>query len=199
MKKSGSFLLAIALCLSMLLSLSACSFFKHPIEKFADELEEKGNAQMVMTMYDVPYLGTISIKMQIDGDIMYMPASMINEETYYEKVGDQEYEYTKDLNGVWTKTLSEDGSSSSDPTEDEEWDELLNPDNYERDYEFGSKKKVYELKDGVSFENFDDVEIIIEDDTFTIEMEMNMDGMWIDVKMEFSKIGEINLTLPTVN
>ena len=194
MKKTRLLWLSLLICLSMLIGMTACSF-KHPIEEFREKMEEEESCQMSVTM-DVPLLGKVTIKTQLDGNIQYTPETMFSEEEYIETVGDKEYKYTKNENGTWTKTLNEDKDDSTDVTEDEEWEELLNPKNYKRVWGF---KKVYEQKKDVSFENFDDVVITFEDDTVIIEMEMAMEGMSYDVKIEFSKIGEVDLTLPKVN
>ena len=58
------------------------------------------------------------------------------------------------------------------------------------------KENTYKQKKDVTFDNFEDVTITIEEDSCTIEMMSTDEGY--GVKLVISKIGEIELTLPTV-
>ena len=80
MKKIASLSLALLLCISFLLSAVSCSS-KHPIEEFKEKMEQAESYQMVLTMSDVPMLGTLTMTYQIDGDIQYEPATVFGEET----------------------------------------------------------------------------------------------------------------------
>lgn len=185
-KKIISFTLALTL-LSMVLMVTSCGA-KHPIEKFRNKLSDAGSFEARITMSDIPYFGTITQKIKVDGNIQYTYASVFNEANYTRKVGDAIYKYTKNEDGTWSKTRD------VDETDDSVWDELFNPDNYEK---VKDQKNTYKQKKDVSFDEIADVVMIIGEDSCTIEM-VSLDG-GIDVKFVISKIGEIELTLPTID
>lgn len=195
MKKTLSFLIIVSLCLSMLMLATSCSS-KHPIEEFKEKMEKADSYQMSITMSDVPFLGTVTMTAKVDGNIQYIPATMINEEVYTETVGDVEYQYTKDDSGKWTKTKVENTvDDTSSIYDDDSLNKLFNPDNYEK---VKGEENTYKQKDDVDFENYENVKITIEDDSCTIEMSASLQGMTFGLKIVVSKIGEIELTLPTV-
>lgn len=195
MKKTLSFLIIVSLCLSMLMLATSCSS-KHPIEEFKEKMEKADSYQMSITMSDVPFLGTVTMTAKVDGNIQYIPATMINEEVYTETVGDVEYQYTKDDSGKWTKTKVENTvDDTSSIYDDDSLNKLFNPDNYEK---VKGEENTYKQKDDVDFENYENVKITIEDNSCTIEMSASLQGMTFGLKIVVSKIGEIELTLPTV-
>jgi hypothetical protein len=203
MKKIISLFLVSMLCLSMLLMTSCSSSSdQHPIEEFAEKMAEADSYQVALTMSDVPFLGTISFTLKVDGNIEYMPETVFEPEQYIEKVGDIEYSYSKDDNGNWVKTqVEEEEEDSSDNSDDNALAQLFDPENYEP---VEGKENTYQQKAGVSFEDLDgmqveDVVISIDDTSCTIEMTATIEGMVVGMKLVFSKIGEIELTLPTVS
>jgi hypothetical protein len=131
-----------------------------------------------------------------------MPETVFEPEQYIEKVGDIEYSYSKDDNGDWVKTqVEEEEEDSSDNSDDNALAQLFDPENYEP---VEGKENTYRQKAGVSFEDLDgmqveDVVISIDDTSCTIEMTATIEGMVVGMKLVFSKIGEIELTLPTVS
>ncbi len=184
------FLALLVLILMLTASLVSCG---HPIEKFKERIDEAESAQMTMTMYDVPYIGTITMKMQIDGNITYTPETVLGPAEYEEKVGDKTYVYTQGEDGKWTK--SEKPADEEDTTDFLDEDELFNPDNYEK---VKKEKKTYKQKDDVTFDSVSDVVIKIGKDTYTMEMNMTIEGMTFKVKLVFSNFDEITLSLPSV-
>ena len=194
-KKTLSFLVIVSLCLSLLMMATSCSF-KHPIEAFEEKMEKADSYQMAMTMSDLPIFGTITITTKVDGNIEYTPSTLLSEEMYTETVDDVKYRYTKDSSGKWTKAIVEDTEDESSSLFGEDTAEkLFDPDNYEK---VEGEENAYKQKDDVEFEGFSNVIITIEDESCTIEMSMTSEGMTVDVKVEISKIGKVELTLPEV-
>ena len=194
MKKVLSFLIIASICLSILVMGTSCSSTDQ-IEEFKEKIEEAGSYQLSMTMTDVPFLGTFTMTAQIDGNIQYTPASMFGEEKYTETVGDATYEYKISDTGEWIKTKIENtDDDSSDVMSDESFAQLFNPDNYEK-----VEKNTYKQKDDVTFEEYRNVKLTIEEDSCTFEMTVDEDGMTCGVTIVISKIGEIELALPQVS
>ncbi len=171
-------------------SLVSCG---HPIEEFKERFEEADSVKVTMTMYDFPYVGTITMTMQMDGDIMYTSETVVSPAVYEEKVGDKTYVYSQGEDGKWTK--SEKPADEEDTTAFLDEEELFNPDNYKK---VKGEKKTYRQKDDVSFDTVSDVVIKIGKDTYTMEMNMTIEGMTFKVKMVFSDFDKITLTLPAV-
>ena len=99
---------------------------------------------------------------------------------------------TKNDDGTWSKT-KDTKKNDSGVTGNNTMDELFNPDNYEK---VKDKENTYKQKKDVTFDDFEDVIITIEEDSCTIEMTSTDEGY--GVKLVISKIGEIDLTLPSV-
>ena len=194
MKKVISLLIILATCLSILMAFTSCSS-KHPIDEFKEKMEKADNYQMSITMSDVPLFGTFTMTTKVDGNIQYTPAVMFSEEEYTETVDGIKYKYTKDDSGKWTKEKEETNDDDSSIYGDESMAKLFNPDNYEK---VKGEENTYKQKSDVTFDDYEDVKITIEDDSCTIEMKAISDGMTFGVKIVISKIGEIELMLPNV-
>ena len=194
MKKVISLLIILATCLSMLMAFTSCSS-KHPIDEFKEKWEKADSYQMSITMSDVPFFGTFTMTTKVDGNIQYTPAVLFDEEEYIETIGDVKYKYTKDDSGKWTKEKEETNDDDSSIYDDESMAQFFNPDNYEK---VKGEENTYKQKSDVTFDDYEDVKITIEDDSCTIEMKAISDGMTFGVKIVISKIGEIELTLPKV-
>ena len=194
MKKVVSLLLVLAMCTSLLMAFTSCSA-KHPIDEFKIKMVKANSYQMVITMSDIPLFGTISLVAKVDGNIQYTPAFMFQGEQYTETDGDVKYTYTKDDDGNWTKEKGDADDDDSDFFGSEEMKEIFNSENYEK---VEGKENTYKQKSDVEFDEFEDVTITIEEDSCTIEGKVTSDGMTCKMKVEISKIGEIELTLPEV-
>ena len=72
-------------------------------------------------------------------------------------------------------------------------EDFFDPDNYEW---VRGEKFTFQQKDDVTFEDYEDVVLTIEDNSCTIEM-VTLEGGY-NVKIVISDIGEVDLTLPTV-
>ena len=191
MKKIILLFTALMLCISMILGVTSCGT-KHPIEKFKSKMTKANSYQMSVTMSSVPFFGTVTMTTKVDGNIEYTPANMFEEEEYTETIGDIKYKYTKNDDGTWSKT-QDTKKNDSGVTGNKTMDELFNPDNYEK---VKDKENTYKQKKDVTFDDFEDVIITIEEDSCTIEMTSTDEGY--GVKLVISKIGEIELTLPSV-
>lgn len=185
---SAIVLAAIVLAVTLILV-----FAKHPLEKFLAKMEREENYQMTITLSDIPFFGTITIQTKQDGNISY--TSGFGEESYTETVGDDVYEYTKDSSDNWIKEKleSDDESDSTSDQLTDDFEELFNPENYDK-----VEKNKYEQKSNVHFDDYDNVVITIDDDTYTIEMDMSSEGMVMHAKIVISKIGAVELVLPKV-
>ena len=190
MKKAVSFVVAVCLLTAILLTFSSCAF-RNPIDSFVKKIEKKESYQLAMTMSLSDFTVTQIIK--CDGNISYTAANdtLGTPATYTEIYDDETYEYTKDSAGKWRKAKKED--TEDDLTE--ELLELLDGDNYEK---VKGEKNKYRQKESVVFEKFEDVRITIDDDAMVIKCEMTLQGETWDLKLVFSKLGEIDLTLPEV-
>ena len=194
MKKVISLLTILATCLSILMAFTSCSS-KHPIDEFKEKMKKADSYEMSITMSDVPLFGTFTMTTQVDGNIQYTPAVMFSEEEYTETVDGVNYKYTKDASGKWTKEKEETNDNDSSIYGDESMAQLFNPDNYEK---VKGEENTYKQKSDVAFDDYEDVKITIEDNSCTIQMKAFSDGMTYGVKIVFSKIGEVELTLPKV-
>lgn len=195
MKKIVSSALAFLLCFSMLFAATACSS-KHPIAEFKDKMDKKGSYEVAVTM---SIMGMdITVTTQVDGNIQYTPGTGLSSEMYTETTDDGINMYVKDLSGKWTKTSVglDDADDDMEFMDDKILSELFNPENYE---EVEDKKNTYKQKSSITFEEFSGVIMTIDGDTCTIEMSISEDGIGYSVKMVISKVGQINLTLPTVD
>ena len=147
-------------------------------------------------MSDVPLFGTFTMTTQIDGNIQYTPKILFNDEEYIETVGDVKYKYTKNESGKWSKEIDNEADNDSMGVSDDSMEDFFNPDNFEK---VKDAENTYKQKEGVNFDEYNDVKIIINDDSCTIEMSATSEGMVFGVKIVISKINEIELTLPTVD
>lgn len=170
------------------------TLFKHPIEKFYDDLVSEKNYQLDITMKNVPLFGTFSVTTKVDGNISYTPAILWTSEQFVETDGKYKYTYTKDSDGEWSVEKERMDNDASDYVIMADEDELFNPDNYEQ---VKGEKNVYEQKKGVNFEEYSDVVMTLEDGKCIIECVSNDGGY--DCEIVFSKVGEIELTLPDVD
>ena len=206
MKRIITLTMAFLICFSVTFTMTACtsdpeastpptttSVPKHPIEEFISRMRDADSAQMTMTMSDVPFLGTITMITKHDGNIEYTSGSLISDESYIETINDLRYEYTKNDDGKWIKSLITEDESEDDSNDLTTLFE--NPENFEK---VEGKENTYKQKSSVTFDDFDNVVITIEDDTCTIEMTMISDDMICGCKIVISHIGEIELTLPDV-
>ena len=187
---------AVAAAVVILTVTLSLVFAKHPIAKFFEKMEKENNYQITITMYDIPFLGTLTMQEKVDGNVTYTPAVLFGEESYTERVGDDVYTYTKDSNDKWVKE-KEESSGATDSTANnfaEDFADLLNPKNYKKE----SKNK-YVQKDDVKFDAYDNVVITIDDDCLTIEMDVISEGMTFRTKIVISDIGDVELTLPKVD
>ncbi len=186
MKKILILLLVLLMSASTLVS---CG--KHPIEEFKEQMDSVDNYLMTMTM-KFPSVGNITVAQKIDGNIMYTPAFLTEPAKYTEVVDDVTYEYVKDDNGAWKKSIA--------PPVDNGLDMLFNeaffdPDNYEK---VNGEKNSYRQKEDVAFAGASDVVITIGKNNYTLEMKLSVSGVEMETTVVLSNFGEVELTLPNV-
>lgn len=195
MKKAISLLVIVTTCICMITSLTSCGA-KHPIDEFLEKMERVDSCQIDITMSDVPLFGTITMATKIDGNIQYTPAVLFGEEQYIETVGDTEYVYTKGEDGKWTKSINEETEDDSSLDSEELIRELFNSENYEK---VEGEENTYKQKSDVTFDEYEDVKITVNEDSCTVEMKATSEGIVFGLKMVIHKLGEIELTLPEVD
>ncbi len=161
---------------------------KHPIEEFKEHIDNADNYQVTITF------GKITSNRQIDGNLTYF-TSIMGEEYTEEKDGII-YSYTKNYAGAWKKTVKNKENTDNTSNSIMDDDDIFNPDNYEKTKD---SKNSYKQKEGVVFENFSDVIIIIGKDNYTMEMKTTSNFVTVELKVVFSKFGEIELILPLVD
>lgn len=189
MKKLLSSALAFVLGVSMLLAVTACSS-KHPIAEFKEKMDKENNYEVAVTMEIMGM--SITMTTQIDGNIEYTPGGGLAVEMYTETTDDGTYVYTKGLTGKWTKEKTD---VDIDTIDDEAMTKLFDPENYE---DVEDKKNTYKLKSDVEIEGIADVIMTVDKDTCTLELNIVEGELKTGASMTISKVGEIKLSLPTV-
>lgn len=216
MKRIISLILALTLCLSCVFVLASCNVQdmiakftgedtssdddnnkqkeepKHPILEYYEKMESVDNYKLTITMSDVPYFGIVTMMNYVDGNIEYAPETMFNEEEYLETVGEKIYSYTKDEDGKWTKTDVTEYYAEEDELLAEEFFDYNNYEPVE------GKENVFKQKNGVDFGEYSNVTFTLGDNSFTIEMTVEEEGMTMGLTLIVSNFGESDLTLPKV-
>ena len=185
---------AAVLCIAMVVGIVLWSSV-HPLEKFAIKIARKQNFQMDIVLSGIPLFGSVALTCEVDGNIQHIPAATFISESYIETVDDKQYTYSKDENGKWTKTESENGMLGN-LKDNEMLKDLVDPDNYEP---VEGKKNTYRQKADVEFEDCKNVTITIEKDSCTIEMILYTDGMALETLIVISEIGKMDVKLPDVD
>jgi len=179
MKKVLAVVIASALCVAMVFTLSGC-IFKNPVDKLNDLLEKK-NFKMVMET------SGIEMKMEVDGDILRTVA--MGEETYEVKDGDTITTYYKDYNDEWATSEEE----FDEDDDDMDFVELLDADAWEK-----VEKGKYELVDDDLKEEYELKEAVLKVEKKEYELKMESeDGM--EMTVTFSDFGDVKLEVPDVD
>lgn len=176
--------------------LLVCCGEKHPIDKFKEEMNNVDNFQMTVAMSDIPLLGNITITTKVDGNIEYIGPFLYTEEQYLEKTNDGIYLYNKDEDGKWHKEKTElDIDEITNSFSEEDLLELLDSSNYEK---VEGEENVFKQKKDIVFDSYDEVTIYIGENVYILEMNVTLEGITVKTKITISKIGEIEITLPTI-
>ena len=194
MKKILTSLLALVLVLSLALSMASCTEV-HPIQKFLLKMQSAKSYNISVSMTDVPFLGTVSISSKVDGNVQYIPETIVSEEAYIEYVSDAQYIYTKNAKGEWTKTKSELDLGISDLCSNEQILAFFDAENFEA---VEGKENVYRQKDDADFGEYTDLTITVKDDSCTVSCTAAVEGLNIGVVIVISELGKVDLTLPEV-
>ena len=190
---------AISLVVIAAIVLTAALIFGNsPIGKLLSKIGNMDNYRMSATVSGIPLFGSLTLEQEVDGNVTHTSAFLFSPEQYKEVVGEETYVYKKSSSDKWTKTKSDgQGNSMNDMIEDliGDVDNLTNPKNYEK---VKGEKNKFRQKDGVEFDGCKDVVITLEDDKITVEMTIDFEGMQLPTTVTIYDIGEVELTLPTV-
>lgn len=167
---------------------------QHPLAQIAFKLVKNESYDMDITVSGIPFFGSIKVERSVDGDIAYTSGSLLTREHYSHVVGDTKYTYNKSSDGTWVVTEeNKDESATSELMS--KFSELLDPEKYEK---VDGKEYTYKQKEDVTFENFEDVIIVVTDETVTVTMYFYIEGIGFPTKIVITNIGEVELTLPEV-
>jgi len=186
MKKIVSFVLVICLALTSLVLIS-CKKEKTLDDFYAEMLEtESFRMEMSMTVMGQ----TMKETLMVDGGVSRTLESEMSNESYLVEGENGVEEYVKDVFGKWIKSNYTPFEDDLDGVFEKEMESLFKSENY------NVEKNVYTQRDDVEFESFKDVKITVEEDRCDVLMTMMQSGMELVVKLEISKVGEIDLKLP---
>lgn len=165
------------------------------LESFIEMLSsDTANLQLDMTMKMSSV--TVDVTMKIDENIFYMSSIMGMPEYYVEVLKDDNkaYMYYQE-DGVWIK--EETDVEDADIT-NEMGIQALKAEDFEYNEETG--KYVY-IHSTIADQELESLELEIAKDgkSATLIMSMNIDSMKYSYELEFSKFGEIELSLPKVD
>ena len=192
-KKWLIIIVAAVLVLSIALTLFLV-FRQSLAERLIKKIEKDGNYQIEATVNDIPLFGSISVKYMSDGNISYTSASLLTEEAYKEKSGDDVYVYTKTENGTWVKTKQAEGEDTLEDLK-EKYEDLLDLKNYQK---IKGQKNTYKLKDDVKLEGFENVVATFDKGKCVVTCTVTIYGMQVNATIVVSEIGNVKLTLPKV-
>lgn len=181
---------------SLFVVICACVLFwgcssKNEIAEYKNKMTAAQNCQISITM-DVPVFGTIKLTEKVDGNLSYRSETILTEEEYEEKVGENVYTYKKGEDGKWTKILKDKEEKNDDSFD---VDKIFDPDQYEKVKE---EKHTYRQKKSSTIDGFDSLVITIEKDTCLINGNITMEGLVYKVTIQISNLGKIKLTLPQI-
>ena len=165
----------------------------NPFVSFFLKIERENNFKATATLSDIPLFGSLTIETKQDGNLFYMKG--LSSETYTETIRDDVYEYAKDSSGNWTKTKKAGGESDEESTKDKFADffaDLADPKKYTK-----VADNKYVQKEGVQFENCDNVSITLVDGECIVEMEVTY-IVKVNATIVVSDVGEVEITLPEV-
>lgn len=192
MKKTIAAILLLSVCLC---SLFACGT-KHPIDELRESIIDEKNAQITISLSDIPLFGSMQITTKVDGDKTYTSGVFGSSETYTEVKGDTVYTYAKDDDGNWKKTSEKaDASKDTGMVSGDEMDVLFNSENYTQSKDDENK---YFMKEDVVLDGYSEITLTIIENGCIIEGKMNSEGFVYTMKMTFSNIGSTKITLPEV-
>ena len=204
MKKFWTILLVVLLTFTLFVTV-ACDN-THPIEKFKQDMDDANNfkAKITATASMGGMEVSIPLNIEVDGDVMHIDkasamGSTLMEETYFQEVDGKTYMYTQDGLGNWEKSEYDAETDESTSVDFAEFDELFNPDNYEKAEDEDNvyvQKADAEIK--VDETDVEDATFTLDDGTATITFSINMEGIVMQIELKFFKLGEVKLTLPTV-
>ena len=129
-----------------------------------------------------------------DGDKTHTSGFMGLDE-YSETVDGVTYKYTKSLTGKWTKKVA-DKVDYTDFIDDDTLAALLTSSNYTKSE---NEKDTWYYSADAELENLKEVKIVFEDEDGSISFTYNYNGFDVNGTIEFTKLGEVTVDLPTVS
>ncbi len=203
MKKIVRALLVLALCVTCVFFAVACR--RHPIDNAVKKMEEANSYKMTVEMSAAEFGESIKIDMliKVDGDWGYVTGKTIingkveaSTHAYVHKKGKKTTTYVKDSSGEYiatTQEIDEYGLMDGDWIYD-----LLDSDNYK---EVEDEKSTYELKRDVEIEIGNDMEVedaylIINSDKIKLYVEVEYEGIDMDLTMIVSDTNDTKVSLP---
>jgi len=185
----------IVVMFALLFLLSGCNGKENKLEIALKNLEDADSLRIDMTMYDLPFFGTMSLVMKNDGDLRFS-SNPLGDPTYSKIVDGEEYEYILSSENVLV--LSDTPEEAEDDSSSDSFTDQL-------------KAEDFSEVDGVWVYNGDNIYLDEEETEYMtdIEITLNSDGefgtmtfviytdeMSTDVELTVSGINETNIVVP---
>ena len=177
-----------ALVLLLAISLVGCDLGGNALEKALTDMESEENVTMVMTMSDIPLIGSMQATMKLDGEYSCVETFLGTE--YFKEVDGQVYAYE---NGVLSETPEEE-----DTTEEfVEFDLFAVEDFEEIDGVWVLQEDRISVDDSQS-EYMSNVEITLNSNGFIslLEFDVTAEGETFGVSIAFSDYGSTVVDVP---
>ena len=185
-KKILSVVILLTLTISALCLISCGKSNGEKIEQLNEDIQ-KGNFTIEATMENVPFFGTVTRSLKIDGSKEWYSAMFFDGEYYIERTDGAIYKYKKN-DGVWTK----------ETVDSSEKDNTASGDIFKKDYfDKTSKSNVYNLKKD-AWSGVIEGTLTFNKDGACLKYSQNSDGVVLNYTVNIIDIGTTKVTLPTV-
>ncbi len=201
MKKLVRSVALLCIAAVFIIGFSSCSKQLAPKDVF-----EKFSSDNAKAVLKIEFSGFMIVETVVESDgakcravtTTTLMGQTSTEEVYMEVDDGKIYEYTKQSNRSWTKTLSEDQTGVF-----EELEEVFNAEHYN---EFDEDTNQYTMRDGVEIEAdgmiFSKAIIEIGEDSYTFKANVSMSEGSLSVSgnltMTVSDFGKMSVTLPSI-
>lgn len=164
--------------------------YARKVDEYGKQLREAHSMKGILT-FDVPYIGQFETYLLCEDNKTYIADSFCTPEMYEHIVGSNKYIYTHDGEN-WVRRKE---YASPHDTMNVVIYKLTQGDNYDyvEDY------NVYVLKRGVDvdFMGLSNIMLMLDEGRFIICGSLRLEGMQIDVYVEFNSFNQVSVTLPT--
>ncbi len=188
-KMVWAFLAMVALAAST----ASCGMI-NPIERYKAKLATAKSFEMDITLTDIPLVGSLNVTVMKDGDKTHTSGFMGLDE-YSETVDGVAYKYTKSLTGKWTKKVA-DKVDYTDFIDDNTLAALLTSSNYTKSE---NEEDTWYYSADAELENIKNVKIVFEGEDGSISFTYNYNGFDVNGTIEFTKLGEVTVDIPSVS